>query len=145
MKRLRNETGMTLAEVLATFVIASIVMTLVIGVLVFVQKQYRGQSEDAKHLTDVTIAAKAITRDIRMAEDKEINVVDEHTLEFTDRDIKYVWDSDSKILKKDDTEYIYEVESFKVSPNGMKDTGDSIYLFIKSTTEQQIETEIIIR
>lgn len=140
MKRLQNEQGLTLAEVLAVFVIASIVIILVMNVFLFVQKQYQGQSEDAKQLTDVTIAIKSITRDIRMAEENEIKVEDKHTIKFTEREIEYVWDEDSNILKKDDVNYIYEVENFSVQR-----FENRIELEITSLRDKSIKTEIVIR
>lgn len=145
MKRFRNESGVTLVEILAVLTIASFIMTLIMGIHIFVQKQYNSQSTDAKQLTDVTIAIKSITRDIRMAELNEIDVSNNITLNFTDRNINYVWDKEREILQKNNSDYIFNVVKFHVSPNGRLEKDESIELEIKSTTGQRIETEIIIR
>lgn len=141
MKRLQNEKGITLTELLAVFVIGAIVLGLVLSVQMFVQRQFKTQSEDAKHLTDVTIAAKSITRDVRMAEEDEIDVIKNRALDFTERHIKYVWDEERNVLMKNNSDYIFDVENFEVSLND----EDIFSLTIKSTTGKKVETEIMIR
>lgn len=140
MKLLRNEKGLTIAELLATIVIGSMVVVLIISIHTFVQKQYKSQTVDTKHLTDITIAAKAITKDIRMAEEGEIVVENGNTIKFTERDITYVWDSDKEVLMKNDFDYIYEVKQFNVEK-----LGNEINIKIESTTDPEIETSIFIR
>lgn len=134
MKRLRNEEGVTLAEVLAVLVIASLIMTFIMGIHIFIQKQYKSQSESAHHLTDVTIVAKAITKDIRMydvkeAIDSKIEFIGGPTYELVD-----------DIITKDDSNYIYEIDTFEVNQ-----LDDKITLKVMSISGKNIETEIIIR
>src|SRR5699024_2493140 len=124
MKLLRNEKGITLAELLAVLAIGSLIMFLVIGLHVFIQKQYKSQSADVQNLTDITIAIKKITKDIRTAEVGEIEVLNDYSLHFSEREIKYVWDKETKILKENNVDYIHEIEDFNVTPNGKKKTGD---------------------
>lgn len=134
MKLLRNEKGITLAETLAVIAISAIIVLLIVSVHIYVQKQYFSQSDDALHLTDVTIAAKEITRDIRSYDVKEVTA---NKIEFTN-DIKYELIGD--VLQKNDADYLYNIEEFKVEKNGSK-----IKLEIRSATGQEIKTELFIR
>src|SRR5690625_5019013 len=70
---IRNERGLTLVELLATLVISSLVITFIASILVMIQKQYSFQSEDIHRLTDITIVAKSITKDIRSADEVIVN------------------------------------------------------------------------
>src|SRR5690625_1050715 len=73
MKFPRNEKGLTLVELLAVFVISAIVILFIIGVHLFVQQQFKSQTDDALHLTDITIVAKEITKEIRSTPISEAN------------------------------------------------------------------------
>lgn len=118
MQKLRNEGGLTLAELLAVFVIGSIVMIFVSSLLIFVQKQYSSQTESAKQLTDVTIAVKAITKDMRMHDIDREKTTSEKIV-FKDinagNEIIYEHNATEKLIKKNDGAFIYEVEVFEIN------------------------------
>lgn len=63
-KRL-NEKGITLVELLASIVLASIIMLLVYSVLMTGIKQYNNQFEKNNQQTDISYTLKIITKDIR--------------------------------------------------------------------------------
>ena len=71
-KQWNNEKGITLVELLAAVVLASIVMLLVFSVLMSGTKQYKGQLEKNNQLTDISYALKMITKDIRKTENPRI-------------------------------------------------------------------------
>lgn len=117
MQKFRNEDGLSLAELLAVFVIGSIVMIFVSSLLIFVQKQYNSQSESAKQLTDVTIAVKAITKDMRMHDIDRENTR-QNKIVFKDAStgdkIVYEHDPSAKLINKNGAALIYEVEVFEI-------------------------------
>src|SRR5699024_9314691 len=142
MKFLRKEDGITLVETLAVFAISALIIILIIGVHVFVQKQFTTQSEDALHLTDITIAAKEITKKLRTDEIKKIT---EKSIEFNDGT---VYEKVNDVLQKNGSEYIYNVKEFNIAEkedifaNESKTANKIIILSIESITNQKIETEI---
>lgn len=71
-KHLNNGKGITLVELLAAIVLASIVMLIVYSVLMSGTKQYKSQLEKNNQLTDISYALKMITKDIRKTEDPQI-------------------------------------------------------------------------
>lgn len=71
-KQWNNEKGITLFELLAAVVLASIVMLLVFSVLMSGTKQYKNQLEKNNQLTDISYALKMITKDIRKTENPRI-------------------------------------------------------------------------
>src|SRR5699024_2004145 len=154
MNKLRNENGLTLVELLAVFVIVSIVMVFVSSLLIFVQKKYSSQSESAKQLTDVTIAVKAITKDMRMHDiDKENTTSDQ--IVFKDasagNEIIYKHNIAEKLIKKNGAAFIYEVEVFEIdivddvltlTVANKKDDGS---LEVQEQKGKRIKTEFTIR
>ncbi|MDI2588257.1 prepilin-type N-terminal cleavage/methylation domain-containing protein [Psychrobacillus sp. NEAU-3TGS] len=71
-KHLNNGKGITLVELLAAIVLASIVMLLVYSLLMSGTKQYKNQLEKNNQLTDISYALKMITKDIRKTENPQI-------------------------------------------------------------------------
>lgn len=69
---MNTEKGITLVELLAAVVLASIVMLLVFSVLMSGTKQYKNQLEKNNQLTDISYALKMITKDIRKTENPRI-------------------------------------------------------------------------
>lgn len=132
----RNEKGITLVELLAVFVISGIVVLLIIGIHIYTQKQFQDQSEQALKLTDVTIAMKEITKDIR-SQDIPSWYDEDLKLEFPSG--KYYQLIDDTLFKSG-SPYIYEVEVFHV-----KIDDDEVTIEIKSESGQQIETTLVVR
>lgn len=145
-RRMNNEKGITLVELLAAIAISSIVAVFIIALYLSIQKQYTGQSEQIKNLTDITIAAKAITKDLRSAievdvdenNDKEIFIkiqIDEEEEEIT-----YLFDDEENILRRNGAPYLYQLRDFKVEEENYK-----VSFEFKSETGKALKTDIVIR
>ena len=68
-KQTNNERGITLVELLAAIVLASIVMLLIYSVLMTGTKQYKSQFDKNKQVTiRISYTLKMITKDIRKTE-----------------------------------------------------------------------------
>lgn len=137
-KLFHNEKGLTVAELLATLVIASIIVLFISGIVMMIQKQYSTQKEEISHLSDVKIALKSITRDIRKADFVEIP--DEKTIVIIQdtETITYTLDNERNLLKNGSI-YLYEVTDFQV--NGDQERID---VTMKSG-EQEESTTVILR
>src|SRR5690625_718474 len=88
-KQYLNEDGLTLVELLAALTIGSFIIILIMSMLLSVQKQYSGQSNKINHLTDITLATKSITKDLRSAQ--SVDIINESSMIiFTfDREVSY--------------------------------------------------------
>ena len=141
-KRLTNEKGLTLIELLAVLVISSILILLISGVLVGVQKQYKVQSDESEAIYNVTYALKVIAKDFRKAE--KIELVEENNikkLRFTIPDsIINDYYLSNHTLYKNTSPFVREVIGFSV----MED--NEIYTIeIEDKSGKAIETELIKR
>jgi len=132
----RNEKGITLVELLAVFVISGIVVLLIIGIHIYTQKQFQTQSDQALKLTDVTIAMKEITKDIRS---KDIDYWDEDDQKLKFEDEKYYQLIDETLFKNG-SPYIYDIEVFHVEI-----VEDEVTIEIESESGQQLETTLVVR
>lgn len=141
MKKLaRKEDGLSLVELLAVLAISSIIILFISTIHIFIQNQYNSQSTEVKELTDVTVAMRAITKDIRSTEGI-INSENpqEIRLDIRDETISYLFENET--LKKNGVPYIYELEDFEV----IQDDDSKIRLKIVSKSGKKVETEIVIR
>src|SRR5690625_7954766 len=67
-KLAENEDGLSLVELLAVLAIGSMILLFISTIHIFIQNQYNTQSADVRGLTDITVAMRAITKDIRSAD-----------------------------------------------------------------------------
>lgn len=148
MKNLRNEKGLTLVELLAAFVIGAMILSLVMGVHIMIQKQYTKQKADIGYFLDVTTAAKAITKDIRMAETVDIPPSgNQINLEWEDTPgstVNRSYALAGNVVNRDGGGYISEIDAFtfvETETNGIK----KIEFTVKGESEKEIKTEIILR
>ena len=144
-KQLRNERGLTLIEVLAATVIGTMLILLIGNALLFGLKQYKNQTIKAQELTDVTIVAKVITKDIRKATEVNVDEVgDILILTIDDKEIRYELDEGNNSLLKNKKELYYGIELFKVSLS-----DNFVKIKIESPNEngikEKINTDIYIR
>lgn len=138
-KFVKGEKGLSLVELLAVLAIGSILILLISTIHIFVQNQYNNQSAGVKQLTDITIAVKAITKDIRSADQIEISEdFSEITLIIDGDPTSYLFEKDT--LKKDGHPYIYELEKFEVQQEDSK-----ISLTLENQSGKEIKTEIVMR
>lgn len=141
IKYYRNEQGLTLIELLAVLAIGSLIMISLVSVQIFVQKQYDRQSTKINELTDITIAAKAITKEIRSAgEVKPVDQTNEIILILENDEISYRLEDN--ILKKNDAAYIHKVKQFNLELNQEE---SKVILKIAGESGQFLETEIVLR
>ncbi|HLS36047.1 MAG TPA: prepilin-type N-terminal cleavage/methylation domain-containing protein [Bacillota bacterium] len=134
---MKNEKGMTLVEVLATLVIVSIVIIFLVGIQVVVQKQFKSQTTSTEQLTDITIAMKSITKELRLAEEVSANESELLIQLAPDEQVSYVLQEDT--LQRNDSDYIHEIKNFFVE----KRDNNKVYISIESETGKQLETEIV--
>lgn len=143
MKRwLKKESGLSLMELLATIVIASILITFIMSLFVFIQNKSTSQKEEVSGLNDITLALKSITKDIRYAENVEIDngklIISFPEYEEPKPDV--VYELKDNILMKDNTKYIYDVEKFHAEK-----VEKSITIEIKSKSGKERKTNIVLR
>lgn len=139
MKKFHNESGITLAELLATLAIASIVLILTISLFVAFNKQYSKQSDEIRDLTNVSTAVQAITKNIRSALEVEVNSdKDAITITLPEETITYALVNDT--IEKNNHVYLNNVHSFDV-----ENDGDTITLEIHGSANQKVKTTIVLR
>lgn len=146
-----NEKGLTLVEVLAVLIIGSIILLLISNVHLFSQKQYKSQSENTRHLYDVTYAAKVITKEIRKVNASTIEISDDgHSIKLNNKtEYKFNGDNKSIVIKSINpaTEILFVtgIKNFEISKESSK-----LIIEIESVSDekiktQKIKTEIILR
>jgi len=139
MNNIRNESGITLAELLAAIAIAAIIIILIVSVFVTFNKQYNKQSDEIRDLTNVSTAAQAITKNIRSAIDVEVNENnDSITIIQPEQTITYALVNDN--IEKDNNVYLQQIEMFYVA-----EEDDIVTLKIYGSANQKIETTIVLR
>lgn len=79
------EKGVTLIELLAVIALLSIVLLLASSVQLFGQKQVQEQSNELQNQSDVRIAIKLITKEIRKAQKVEVTTPNELTINDLDK------------------------------------------------------------
>lgn len=138
--RLKNERGVTLVELLAAIVIISIVFIFLISIQVIIQNQYKKEMKNTGQLTDITIAMKSITKDLRSA--KDITIPNDRYLiieNFSENDVEYILEDN--ILKRNGSSYVYELKSFYVEEKEEK----IVFIKLESESGKILETEVAIR
>ncbi|TSI10134.1 type II secretion system protein J [Lysinibacillus sp. BW-2-10] len=123
MEALKNQNGITLFEVLATITILAIITPLIFGVLTNGQKEYNNQSGNNRHLSNITYAMNAITKDMR-CNPSDVNLISSSILETLNCDGTttnlYKFDnSDVNNMKLllNGTPLLEHIVSFNVSPD----------------------------
>ena len=69
----KNERGLSLIEVLASFILISIILVLVFSIVVSSQKQNIDQTKEATQINDASYVLKILTKDIRNT--NQVNVI----------------------------------------------------------------------
>lgn len=145
-KNLSNDRGVTLVELLAGLVIATILMIIVVNITLTIQSQFTDQSDDAEGLFNVTLAVKDITREIRR-NPAAVSIPDNHTIIFnvsTENEIIFKFQDNT--LLKNNKNFINGIESFHVEIVEL-DNKEVVTLKIESNEESKksIDTQIVIR
>lgn len=138
-KLAENEDGLSLVELLAVLAIGSMILLFISTIHIFIQNQYNTQSADVKGLTDITVAMRAITKDIRSADMVE-TYEDFKQLIISVEGKETSYRFKNEILEKNGDPYIYDLEDFEVTSEASK-----IKIKMISLTGKQAITEIAIR
>lgn len=136
---MNNEKGITLVELLATLTITSLIVIFIVSTQMMIQNQYKTQTDNTEKLTDITIAMKSITRDLRSAE--TVNISDDHTSIKINNEIEYKLIGET--LQKNGMNYLYDITRFQVKEN--EDVNGKIEILIKSNNGKLLKTEIVLR
>lgn len=139
MNNLRNNKGITVAELLAALAISSILIILIVSMIITFQNQYEQQSDQAKALTDISIAAQAITKDIRASDNVEIPDDRQINIFRVNKD-PITYNFNGKYLLKNNNIYLYRLKNFYVKRDGSK-----ITLRLTNESNKQVETTIVLR
>lgn len=137
---MKNERGVTLVELLAAITIISIVFIFLVSIQVIIQNQYKKEMKNTSQLTDITIAMKSITKDLRSAEG--ITIPNDRYLiieNFSENDVEYILEDN--ILKRNGSSYVYELKSFYVEEKEEK----IVFIKLESESGKILETEVAIR
>ena len=111
-KHWNTEKGITLVELLAAIVLASIVMVLVYNVLMAGTKQYKNQLEKNNQLTEISYALKMITKDIRKTEKPKI--INSSQIELND--VNY--SKDGNTITRNGVVVAHFIQKFEVKEEG---------------------------
>lgn len=137
-KQWKNEKGITLVELLAAIVLASILMLLVYSVLMTGTEQYKNQLEKNTQLTDISYALKLIIKDIRKTENPQIisnNEINLNGINYSKTD---------NTITRNGIVIARSIQQFHVTGNEVKWTIE-----IESSDQEEIEknikTEIYLR
>lgn len=135
--KLRDETGMTLIELLASIALLSVVLALAGAVHMFGQKQYLTQSYSAHQSNDYAYTLSVISRDIRKNPYASITVSEAGDALLINKGESFKKEG-SQLLKNDTQILADDVESFVVSA---KPETKSIKIVLKSRAEKNNQSK----
>lgn len=130
--RLRDESGMTLIELLASIALLSVVLGLAGSVHMFGQKQYTVQSYSASQSNDYAYALSVMSRDTRSEKYSSIKISESGDALLIDNVVAFSKNG-SQLLKDTNQLLAEDVESFTVSSEPEK---KSINILLKSMSEK---------
>ena len=128
---LRNESGMTLVELLASIALLSVVLSLVGAVHLFGQKQYLTQSYSARQSNDFAYTLSVISREVRKAPFADITVSESGDTLLIDGAVAFSQQG-AELVKNTDQVLAEDVEDFVVTPDA---TTKSLKIVLKSLSE----------
>ncbi|OBW53504.1 hypothetical protein A9986_15140 [Solibacillus silvestris] len=149
--RTKSEFGMTLIEVLATLVIASIIAIFIFNFIKSSTDQNIQQTKETGDLFDISYALKVITKDIRRSEYVDIDVAELKLIFPNNNEVKYVLEGNQ--LKKELIRYtdgvkketLYGIGCFKVNFTTIEEKAISLELANKNDCSSSKKTKIQLR
>ncbi len=87
---LKNETGVTLVELLAAIAILGIVIALAGSIHIFGQRQFRSQTESAGQANDLSHALTVMSTDLRRYSPDQVQVTAKNVIEISNSDGDFV-------------------------------------------------------
>lgn len=139
MRKLSNQRGLTLVEILAAIVIASIIAFIIFGIQSNSKEQYNIQAEKNAQLTDISYALKIITKDIRKSGTAPI-ITETTMLSVIIGSEEYVFDPSSKTITRNGGLLVQRIIDFKIYP-----IKTNTYLIQIENEHERVKTEITIR
>lgn len=131
-----SEKGVTLIEVLAALALLSIIMLLASSIHIFSQKQMGHQSKEIQVQSNVRLAAKVLTKDIRKSD--SVTIISSSKFEVNKANLTVDrYEFKDNTLYKNDQPFISDIQSFTINKN----PDDSISLSVANLPE----TTILIR
>ncbi len=147
-KRLKNQSGLTLVEILAVIVIISFLAIIILNIQVKSSNQFNQQFSRNQQLNEISYVLKTITKDIRKTNSITLinqtnNQNDQKETIFTGINVnskKYEFDKQSKSIKLNEIFFAKQIEEFSVSH-----TGNRYTILIKNVKGNQVTTTIYVR
>ena len=128
---LRNESGMTLIELLASIALLSVVLSLVGAVHLFGQKQYLTQSYSARQSNDFAYTLSVISREVRKMPFADITVSESGDVLLIDG-AEVFSQNGEQLVKNTDQVLAEDVEDFVVTPDA---ATKSVKIVLKSLSK----------
>ncbi|UQW96383.1 type II secretion system GspH family protein [Rummeliibacillus sp. G93] len=147
-KRLTNQRGITLVEILASIVIIGFLAIFIINIQVKSTEQYNKQFTTNQQLKEISYVLKTITKDIRKTNNvtltNQTNIKNEQNeILYTGISVnnkQYIFDKQSKSIKLNGSIYANNINDFSIS-----NTGDRYIIIIKNLKGSQVTTTVYIR
>lgn len=139
---LRNESGMTLVELLASIALLSVVLSLVGAVHLFGQKQYLAQSYSAGQSNDFAYTMSVISKEVRKTSFADVTVSESESGDaILTVDAEAFSQQGEQLVKNNDQVLADGVADFTVELNA---TEKSVAIVLKSP-EKEYQTKIYLR
>lgn len=139
---LRNESGMTLVELLASIALLSVVLSLVGAVHLFGQRQYLAQSYSAGQSNDFAYTLSVISREVRKTSFADVTVSESESGDaILTVDAEAFSQQGEQLVKNNDQVLADGVADFTVELNA---TEKSVAIVLKSP-EKEYQTKIYLR
>ena len=130
---LRNESGMTLVELLASIALLSVVLSLVGAVHLFGQRQYLAQSYSAGQSNDFAYTLSVISREVRKTSFADVTVSESESGDaILTVDAEAFSQQGEQLVKNDGQVLAEDVEDFVATADA---ETKSIKVALKSTSE----------
>ncbi|HEX5350462.1 MAG TPA: prepilin-type N-terminal cleavage/methylation domain-containing protein [Trichococcus sp.] len=128
---LRNESGMTFIELLASIALLSVVLSLVGAVHLFGQKQYLTQSYSARQSNDFAYTLSVISREVRKTPFSDITISESGDTLLIDGAEEFS-QKGAQLVNNNDQVLAEDVEDFVVTPDA---ETKSVKIVLKSLSE----------
>lgn len=139
---LRNESGMTLVELLASIALLSVVLSLVGAVHLFGQKQYLAQSYSAGQSNDFAYTLSVISKEVRKTSFADVTVSESESGDaILTVGVEAYSQKGAQLVKNNDQVLADGVADFTVELNA---TEKSVAIVLKSP-EKEYQTKIYLR
>ncbi|MGE7113856.1 PilW family protein [Lysinibacillus sp. NPDC047702] len=119
MKYHHKESGLTLIEILAVTIIASLMLLTIYSIISQSSNSFQKQTTTNKEINDAAYALKVITKEVRK---NPSNVSIVSSTELTINGEKIFFDRGQRVIKQGINILSTDIEDFKVSPTKLKDS-----------------------